>query len=405
MVSWWLSVWCRLFVALLGALPWAGPAAAVPGRRRRARMGAVRVLIAPDSFKGTLPATGVARALAGGWRAVRPADTVVELPLADGGEGTLDAVNAAVPQAVLHRLAPVTGPDGRPVPAAWVELPDGRAVVELATSSGLPLMAAPDPLGAHTSGLGEVLLAAVARAGVRAVSIAVGGSASTDGGTGALAALGAVFLDGAGRQLPPGGAALRQLARVELAGLRPAPPGGVEVLADVTTPLRDAAAVFGPQKGAGPAEIAILTQALDRLAAVLGGAPDAPGTGAAGGTSYGFMTLWGARIVPGAARIAELAGLAAAVEAADLVLTGEGRLDRTSLAGKVPGYVARVAAAAGRECVAVTGQADPAAGWPGARLLTLAGLAGSAAAAMADPHRWLVAAGRQLAADRRGRAG
>jgi glycerate kinase len=359
----------------------------------------VRVLIAPDSFKGTLAATGVARALATGWRQARPDDTLVELPLADGGEGTLEAIAAAVPTAVLHRLPAVTGPDGRPVPAAWLELAGGRAVVELAQSSGLPLMAEPDPLGAHTYGLGEVLLAAVS-SGVRAVSLAVGGSASTDGGTAALTALGAGFLDEAGRALPLGGAALRGLALVRLDGLQPPPTGGVEVLADVTTPLREAAAVFGPQKGAGPREVAVLTEALDRLAEVLGGAPDAPGTGAAGGTPYGFVTLWGARIVPGAARIADLVGLAAAVSSADLVLTGEGGLDRTSLAGKLTGYVAAVAAEAGRECVAVAGQADPDVVWPGGGVLTLAELAGSPAAAMADPHRWLVAAGNRLASTR-----
>jgi glycerate kinase len=364
-------------------------------------MDGVRVLIAPDSFKGTLPAAGVANALATGWLQARPDDNVVELPLADGGEGTLEAIAAAVPATVLHRLAAVTGPDGRPVQAAWLELPGRRAVVELAQSSGLPLMAAPDPLGAHTRGLGEVLLA-VLSGGAPAVTIAVGGSASTDGGTGALSALGAGFLDGGGRPLPLGGAALRRLARVRLDGLRPPPAGGVEVLADVTTPLRDAAAVFAPQKGAADTDVVILAEGLDRLAAVLGGSPEAAGTGAAGGTAYGFATLWGARIVPGAARIAELVGLGTAVRSADLVLTGEGRLDPPSLAGKLAGHVAAVAAESGRECLAVTGQADPAVRWPGAGLLTLTELAGSPAAAMAEPRRWLVAAGRHLATRRSG---
>jgi len=363
----------------------------------------MRVLIAPDSFKGSLTAAGVARALAAGWRLARPVDAVVELPLADGGEGTLDAVAAAVPAAAVHRLPAVTGPDGRPVPARWLELPGllkspgRRALAELAESSGLPLMAAPDPLGAGTRGLGEVLAAAL-DAGAHAVTVGVGGSASTDGGCGALSALGAQFLDASGAALPPGGGALRRLARVRLDRLRPPPPGGVEVLADVTTPLADAPAVFGPQKGAGPAEVAILTEALARLVEVLGGAPDAAGSGAAGGTAYGLATLWGARIVPGAARIAGLVGLPAAVQAADLVLTGEGRLDATSLAGKATGHVATVAAAAGLPCLAVTGQADPAVRWPAGDVLTLVELAGSPAAAIADPARWLTAAGARLAA-------
>jgi glycerate kinase len=360
----------------------------------------VRVLVAPDSFKGTLDAAGVARALAAGWRGIRPGDTVVELPLADGGEGTLDAIGAAVAGAVVHAVRGVTGPDGRPVDAAWLELPGRRAVAELAGSSGLPLMAAPDPLGAHTRGLGEVIAAAMASGSVRSLSVAVGGSASTDGGSGALAALGARFLSAAGEELPLGGAALARLARVDRAGLRPPPPGGVEVFADVTTPLlgpAGAAAVFGPQKGADQADVAVLDHALGRLAAVFGGAPDAPGAGAAGGTAYGFATAWGATIVPGAARIAELVGLRREVASADLVLTGEGRLDATSLAGKLTGYVAGLAAAANRPAIAVTGQADPAVDWPGAAVLTLTELAGSPARARSDPARWLTAAAAHLA--------
>lgn len=363
----------------------------------------MRVLVAPDSFKGTLAATGVARALAAGWRAVRPGDTVVELPLADGGEGTMDAIGAAVPGAVPHPVPAVTGPDGRPVDAAWLQLPGGRAVVELASSSGLPLMAAPDPLAAHTRGLGEVIAAALASGLVRSMSVAVGGSASTDGGTGALAALGARFMSAAGEELPLGGAALARLARVDSTALLPPPPGGVEVFADVTTPLlgrRGAAAVFGPQKGADPAGVAALDHALGRLAAVLGGAPDAPGAGAAGGTAYGFATAWDAAIVPGAARIAELVGLPAQIAAADLVLTGEGGLDATSLAGKLTGYVAGLAAAANRPVVAVAGQADPAFDWPGAGVLTLTELAGTPARASADPGRWLAAAAEHLACAR-----
>jgi glycerate kinase len=359
----------------------------------------VRVLFAPDSFKGTLSAAEVARALATGWRQVRPGDELVRLPLADGGEGTLEAVAAAVPAAERHHVERVTGPDGRPVSAYWLMLPDRRAVVELAQSSGLSLMAAADPLHAHTYGLGEVVADAL-DAGAEALTVAVGGSASTDGGSGAFAALGARFVDAGGTPLALGGAALGRLARVDRSGLRPAPAGGVEVLADVTNPLLGpdgAAAVFGPQKGAGPDQVAVLEAGLARLAAVLGGDPDQPGAGAAGGTGYGFGTLWGARIVPGAARVAELTGLATMVAGADLVITGEGRLDRTSLAGKLAGHVAAVAGQAGRLCVAVVGQADPAVTWPGERVLALAELLGSADAAMRDTRRGLAQAGALLA--------
>jgi glycerate 2-kinase len=360
----------------------------------------VRVVVAPDSFKGTLGAVGVARAVAAGWRLARPGDSVVEVPLADGGEGTLDVIAAAVSDAVPHPVPGVTGPDGRSVDAAWLELPGGLAVVELARSSGLPLMAAPDPLGAHTRGLGEVIVAALRTGRVRAVSIAVGGSASTDGGTGALTALGVRFLDATGVDLPLGGAALGSLASIDRSAAVPAPPGGVDVLADVVTPLlgpTGAAAVFGPQKGASAADIATLDAALTRLAAFFGGTPAAAGAGAAGGTAYGFGTLWAARIVPGAARIADLVGLPARIAAADLVVTGEGRLDATSLAGKLTGYVADLAAAADRPVVAIAGQADPAVRWPGLSVLTLTEFAGSTAAATANPARWLTQAAQHLA--------
>ena len=264
----------------------------------------MRVLVAPDSFKGSIAAAAAAAALAEGWRGARPGDELVCLPLADGGEGTLQVLAAADPAAHWH-LVPVTGPDGGLVPSRWLEGHDGTGYVELAQASGLPLMAALDPLGAQTAGAGELAAHALG-AGARRIVIALGGSASTDGGTGALSALGARFLDAAGQQLAPGGGALRGLASADLTGLRPPPPGGVACLTDVRAPLlgpRGAAAVFGPQKGADAAQVAILEAGLARLALVLGGDPDAPGAGAAGGTGYGFAAAWGADITPGAAEL------------------------------------------------------------------------------------------------------
>jgi glycerate kinase len=362
----------------------------------------LRVLIAPDSFKGSLGATAVAAALAAGWLAVRPGDQVTRLPLADGGEGTLDVLAAAVPGARWHR-ARVTGPGGAPVTSRWLELPGGTSVTELARSSGMPLLARPDPMGAQTTGLGEVLGRAL-DAGADRILVGLGGSAATDGGTGALAALGARFLDAAGRPLRPGGGALATLARADLGRLRPPPAGGVTCLADVTAPLlgpRGAAAVFGPQKGADGAQMARLEAGLARLAELLGGDPAAPGAGAAGGTGYGLATAWGAVLTPGAAELSRLAGLDRALAGADLVITGEGRFDATSLTGKTCGTVIAAAAAARVPVALVTGQISGTA--PGiARVVTLAGLAGGTAAALAGSRPWLRQAGRQLARDTAG---
>ncbi len=359
----------------------------------------MRVVIAPDSFKGSIGAAGAAAALAGGWHAVRPGDEVICVPLADGGEGTLDVLAAAVSGARWHQ-ARVTGPAGQPVNSAWLELPGGLAAVELARASGLRLLARPDPLGAQTTGLGQVIGHAL-DAGARQVIIALGGSASTDGGTGALAALGARFLDAAGVPLPPGGGALAGLASVDLAGLRPPPDGGVSCLSDVRAPLlgpAGAAAGFGPQKGASPAQVALLEDGLSRLACGLGGDPDAPGAGAAGGTGYGFAAAWGAQIGPGAVQLSRLAGLDQALAGAGLVITGEGRYDETSATGKVAGTVFAAAAAAGVPAALVAGQVA-AVPPPGVRsALGLADLAGGPGAALADPARWLGQAGQKLAA-------
>ncbi|MET8912015.1 glycerate kinase [Micromonospora sp. NPDC004551] len=358
----------------------------------------MRVVVAPDSFKGTITAGDAARALARGWLARRPGDDVRLLPLADGGEGTLDAFAAARPDAEHHTIT-VPGPDGRPVAADWLLLPDRTGVLELARSSGLPLMAAPDPLGAHTYGLGAVARAAL-DAGATRLVVGLGGSASTDGGTGALRALGLRLHDDHGRDLPLGGAALTDLAHLDTTGLLPPPPGGVRLLVDVTAPLTGpagAAAVFGPQKGAQPADVTLLDTALRRLAGLAGGDPDEPGAGAAGGTAYGLAALWGATIVPGATTIADLVGLPGALAGADVVLTGEGRFDETSLTGKVVGSLLDSAASTGVRVAVAAGQvAGPVPGSVSAAV-SLVDLAGSVDAALHDPGRWLAEAGAVLA--------
>jgi glycerate kinase len=273
-------------------------------------------LVCPDKFRGTLTAAGAAEALARGLEVAevrrRMFDEVRRLPLADGGEGTLDVLLAS--QGGGRRRATVTGPLGEPVEAEWGLLPDGTAVIESARASGLALVGgANDPLAATSRGTGELIRAAV-RVGARRLIVAVGGSAMTDGGLGAVDALG-----------------------WSLAGLQ------VTVACDVTTPFVDAARVFGPQKGATAAQVALLTRRLERLAEVYKQRTGTdvtalPHAGAAGGLAGGLAAL-GARLDDGFEVVAAAAGFENALEGVDLVLTGEGRFDRTSLDGKVTGSV------------------------------------------------------------------
>jgi glycerate kinase len=273
------------------------------------------------------------------------------------------------------------------------------AVVELAAAAGLPLLDELIPLDAHSYGVGELIRNAL-DTGMRRVMVTLGGSACTDGGTGLLTALGARFLDKAGQPLPPGGGALTRLAAIDVSGLREPPVAGANCLTDVQAPLlgrTGAAAAFGPQKGASPGDIDVLEAGLARLAELLGGDPAQPGAGAAGGCGYGLAAGWGARLVPGAEQIAAIAGLPQALAEADLIVTGEGRYDATSLAGKVVGTVRTIAAKAGVPVAVVAGSVTT----PPltAHSVELAALAGSAELAMADPGGWLAEAGRQLAAE------
>ncbi|MEX2550190.1 MAG: glycerate kinase [Nitriliruptoraceae bacterium] len=362
----------------------------------------MRIVIAPDSFKGGPSATVAAEAIAAGWRRARPSDELVLLPLADGGEGTLDALGSGVPGASRRPVATVTGPDGRPLDAEYLLLPDRTAVVEMAAVSGLPLMEELDPLGATSRGVGQVIAAALDD-GVRRLILGVGGSASSDGGTGALAALGARFLDPADRPLEDGGGALDRLARIDLTALRPAPPDGMEILTDVDSPLlgpKGAAGVFGPQKGADPQDVAVLEAGLTRLADHLGGDPEQPGAGAAGGIAYGFATTWGAELRLGSRAIAEELALGEEIARADLVVTGEGRLDATSLHGKVISTVLELASATEVTVAIVAGAVAPEFDVADrATVLSLSGLAGSAERSLMEPIRFLRDAGERLAGE------
>ncbi len=354
------------------------------------------MVIAPDSLKGSLDASATAEAIAEGWRSIRPTDELVLLPQADGGEGTLDALEGAVAGSVRRDAGAVTGPDGRAVPGQWLELPGRVAVVELAQCSGLPLMRTPDAMGATTRGLGEVIRVAL-ESGATALVIALGGSASTDGGTGALTALGLDLTDARGASVPDGGGALARLHRVTASGLLSPPSGGVTLLTDVTAPLlgpTGAAAVFAPQKGATPAQVAELDASLARFAALTDGDPWQPGAGAAGGTAFGFAALWGARIRPGAAYIADATGLPPALKRSTLVITGEGRFDAQSRTGKVVGHCIALAEASGVRVAVIAGQTELD---PTVWTLSLSELAGSVEASLAEPRRWLIEAGRRAA--------
>ncbi|MEU7108502.1 glycerate kinase [Streptomyces sp. NPDC046215] len=323
-----------------------------------------RVLIAADKFKGSLTAAAVARHLTAGLLRAAPGLDVRALPVADGGDGTVDAAVAA---GFERREARVTGPLGAPVTAAYALRGDGTAVVEMAEASGLRHAGTPAPLTATTHGTGELLRAAL-DAGARTVVLGVGGSATTDGGAGMLTALGARFLGPAGRPLPPGGGPLAELATADLSGLDPRLRDTALVLAsDVDNPLTGptgAPAVYGPQKGATPADVAALDAALTHYARVLARtagphATDlarAPGAGAAGGLGYGALLGLGAVFRPGIEVMLEVLGFEAALDRADLVITGEGSLDAQTLHGKAPAGVAAAARKRDVEVVAVCGR-------------------------------------------------
>jgi glycerate 2-kinase len=352
----------------------------------------MKIVIAPDKFKGSLPAAEVADAIAAGLRAEWPEAELVAVPVADGGDGTVDAAVAAG----LERV-PVTvdGPTGEPVHASYARSGE-LAVIELADACGLMRLPGgrPAPLTASSFGCGQVLAAALA-AGARQIILGVGGSASTDGGAGLLQALGARVLDARGEPLARGGAALRDVAVLDLTGLHPAlrevaaldptglhpalrdvaaldpsglhpgsRPSTVILATDVVNPLTGpdgAAEVYGPQKGASPEQITELASGLRRWAAVVAAATgtdrsQAPGAGAAGGVGFAALAVLGAQARPGIGLVLDLVDFDAALDGAALVIIGEGSLDTQTLAGKAPIGVARAAARRGIPVVAVAGR-------------------------------------------------
>ena len=321
-----------------------------------------RVLLAPDKFKGTLTAAEVAAHLSTGIRSVLPDAEIVVVPVSDGGDGLLDAAVDAGYARVPVRASGPTGVVGE----TWYARVGDCAAIEMAEICGLARLphGVPAPATASTRGVGEVVAAAL-DAGCREILLGVGGSASTDGGSGLVSALGGRVLDATGTPLEDGGLPLAGAAVLDLSALHPAiGDAEITVACDVDNPLtgpHGAAAVYGPQKGADPELVERLDAALAHWADVVGSATgtdhrDLPGAGAAGGLAYGAVAVLGARLRTGAEVVQELTGLEEALAGADLVVTGEGSLDEQTLRGKAPAGVAAAARRAGVEVVAVAGQ-------------------------------------------------
>jgi glycerate 2-kinase len=327
-------------------------------------------VIAPDSFKGSLTAANVADAVAGGLRRVWPDAHITLLPLSDGGEGWVETIVTAAGGRLVTES--VTGPLGAAVEATYglIELPEGPgAVIEMASASGLQLIgrSKADPRRTTTYGTGELIAHALDR-GVRRLLVGIGDSATNDGGAGLAEALGVRLLDAGGAALGPGGAELARLERVDLSGIeRRIRDVEVLVASDVDNPLtgeHGASAVFGPQKGASSEVVAELDAALahfaDKVETAVGRtARDEPGAGAAGGLGFGLMMFCDAIVRPGIELSLDAVGADAALEKADLVITGEGRIDAQTLRGKAPVGVARRAGRFGVPVVAVAGSIGP----------------------------------------------
>lgn len=336
----------------------------------------IRVLACPNAFKGSLSAINAARAISEGIARSSRGDAesstrhycrfeIDQAPLADGGDGTLETLVAATGGEIFHTH--VCGPLGETVSAPWGRLGGshaGTAVIEMALASGLGLLQKDkyDPINSSTYGTGELMLAA-AESGCTKLLVAIGGSATNDGGAGMASALGARLLDKNGRTIPPGGGSLEQITAIDMSGWKLPRGLDVQVACDVDNPLtglQGASAVYGPQKGATPEMILRLDSSLRRYAEVLAATfgsdvSETPGAGAAGGLGAGLMAFCGALLVPGTELVLEAVGFDQRLAACSMAITGEGQLDGQTARGKVIGTVARRSQVAGKPCVALVG--------------------------------------------------
>ncbi len=355
-----------------------------------------KILIAPDSFKGSATSAQVARALAEGWNISRPKDEIVIAPFADGGEGTLDCIESVAAHSVRIPIT-VQGATGIEHQSTWLLVGADTAVIEMATLCGITTLDSLEPLTAHSFGLGQAIKAALADVRVNEILIAVGGSASTDAGIGALSALGFKAVDADGKELARGGGDLHRLARIENPADLRKPERGIKVLVDVQSPMtgpNGAAYIFGPQKGADTKQVEELDAGLAHFLEIMG-ADDRPGFGAAGGVSCGLAVLIGATIVSGVETIAEVIGLQEKIHDADCVITGEGSFDEQSYGGKAVGYLLERSKEIERPVMIACGvnknEESPS-------IISLIELAPSVQSAISDSQHWLIEGGKVLAA-------
>jgi glycerate kinase len=353
-----------------------------------------KILLVPDSFKGSASSQDVADAVARGWAGVRAGDQILTIAFGDGGEGTLECIAGAVADAQKIEVV-AQGADGRDRTTYWLLVNGDTAVIEMAAICGITTLEKLDALGAHSFGLGQVIANALEHPDVREILVAVGGSASTDAGLGALMALGCKAV-GADGDLALGGGGLKDLTQIDLAAEFVAPERGIKILVDVQSPMTGAdgaAYIYGPQKGASVGDIEVLDAGLKNFLAVVG-AQDCAGYGAAGGVSGGLASVLGVQIVSGVETLAHISGLLEKLNDVDCVVTGEGAFDNQSFRGKVVGYVLEQATVCGVEAMAVCGVnkngADD-------RVISLVELAPSVDDAIKNPAKWLEVAGQQLA--------
>ena len=358
-------------------------------------MPVAQILIAPDSFKGSATSAQVAHALADGWKITRPNDEIVIAPFADGGEGTLDSIESVTPVSTRIPIL-VQGATGVEHQSSWLLVGSDTAVIEMAALCGITTVDRLDPLSAHSYGLGQAIKAALADERVNEILIAVGGSASTDAGMGALVALGFKGLDSNGKEIALGGGDLHHLACIENPVNIVKPARGIKILVDVQSPLtglNGAAHIFGPQKGADATQVQLLDEGLAHFLKVLK-VEDRAGFGAAGGVSCGLAVLLGATIVSGVETIADLVGLQEKIQNSDCVITGEGSFDDQSYRGKVVGYLLEMSKECERPVMIACGVNK---NEESLVILSLIELAPSVQSAIAESQRWLIECGRVLA--------